>query len=128
VFIRLGSNDPDVSELFDKSIREAVVYLIDNGIVPIIGTKADRFEGSNLNNDILRQIAADYRIPLWEYDLVAGTMAGRGLDVDGVHMTTFYPHDYNLPEAYERGHAMHNLTALMVLDTVWKEVILAAHE
>jgi len=128
VFIRLGSNDVGVTELFNESIREAVQYAIDNGIIPVIGTKADRFEGSNQNNEILRQIAADFQVPLWEYDLVAGTMSGRGLDVDAVHMTTFYPHDYTLPEAYQRGHAMHNLTALMVLDTLWKEVILAARE
>lgn len=125
IFLRLGSNDVGVPELFDDSIRQAVQYAIDNGVVPIIGTKADRFEGSNQNNDILRGIAADFQIPLWDYDLVAGTMDGRGLDVDGVHMTTYYPHDYTQPEAFQRGHAMHNLTALMVLDTTWKEVILA---
>jgi LysM repeat protein len=128
IFIRLGSNDVGVTELFDESIREAVQYAIDNGVIPVIGTKADRFEGSNQNNEILRQIAADFQVPLWEYDLVAATMDGRGLDVDAVHMTTFYPHDYTLPEAFQRGHAMHNLTALMVLDTLWKEVILPAHE
>jgi LysM repeat protein len=128
IFIRLGSNDAGVPELFDRSIREAVAYAIEGGIVPIIGTKADRHEGSNQNNDILRQIAADFQIPLWEYDIVAGTMNGRGLESDGVHMTTFYPHDYTSPEAYTRGHALHNLTALMVLDTIWKEVILAATE
>ena len=113
-------------QLFDESIREAVQYAIDNGVIPVIGTKADRHEGSNENNEILRQIAADFRVPLWEYDLVAATMIGRGLDTDGVHMTGFYSHDYTLPEAYQSGHAMHNLTALMVLDTLWKEVILAA--
>lgn len=128
IFIRLGSNDSGVPELFDKSIREAVQYALDEGIIPVIGTKADRHEGSNQNNEILRQIAADFDIPLWEYDLVAGTMNGRGLDLDNVHMTTFYSHDYTLPEAYSSGHAMHNLTALMVLDTLWKEVILAASE
>ncbi len=126
VFIRLGSNDAGVPQLFDESIREAVQYAIDNGVIPVIGTKADRHEGSNENNDILRQIAADFRVPLWEYDLVAGTIVDRGLDADAVHMTGFYPHDYTLPEAYQSGHAMHNLTALMVLDTLWKEVILAA--
>ena len=126
IFIRLGSNDAGVPQLFDESIREAVQYAIDNGVIPVLGTKADRHEGSNANNEILRQIASDFQIPLWEYDLVAGTMAGRGLDTDAVHMTTFYPHDYTLPEAYQSGHAMHNLTALMVLDTLWKEVILAA--
>ncbi len=125
IILRLGSNDVGVPELFDESMRQAVQYAIDNGVIPIIGTKADRFEGSNQNNEILREIAADFQIPLWEYDLVAGTMEGRGLDTDNVHMTTYYPHDYTQPEAYQRGHSMHNLSALMMLDTVWKEVILA---
>ncbi len=126
VFFRLGSNDVGVAELFDQSMREAVQFSIDNGVIPVIGTKADRFEGSNQNNEILRSIAADYNVPLWEFDIVAGTIDGRGLDSDGVHMTTFYPHDYTQPDAFTRGHSLHNLTALMMLDTLMKEVILAA--
>ena len=54
------------------------------------------------------------------------TVPGRGLGNDQVHMTTFYSHDYSDPMAFSRGHALHNLTALMMLDTIWKEVILAA--
>ncbi|MFN2136278.1 MAG: hypothetical protein ACK2UK_10010, partial [Candidatus Promineifilaceae bacterium] len=126
LFIRLGSNDYGVPELFDKSIREAVEYALEQGVIPVIGTKADRGEGSDQNNALLRQIAADYDLLLWDFDLVAGTLPDRGLDEDHVHMTTFYAHDYTQPEAFLRGHSLHNLTALMVLDTLWKEVILAA--
>ncbi len=126
VFVRLGSNDAGAPQLFDESMRQIVEYAIDQGVIPILGTKADRVEGSNENNDILRQIAADYQLPLWEFDLVAGSVEGRGLDVDGVHMSSFYAHDYTLPEALQRGHALHNLSALMMLDTLWKEVILPA--
>jgi LysM repeat protein len=125
LFIRLGSNDYGVPALFDENIRLAVEYALQQGVVPVIGTKADRGEGSDENNNLLRQIAADYDLLLWDYDIVAGTIPGRGLDTDNVHMTSFYAHDYTLPEAFQRGHAMHNLTALMVLDTIWKEVILA---
>ena len=90
------------------------------------GYNIDRNEGSNQNNDIVRQISADYQIPLWEFDPVAGTLPGRGLDVDNVHMNTFYAHDYKDPTAFTRGHAMHNLTALMVLDAMINEIILPA--
>jgi LysM repeat protein len=124
LLIRLGSNDYGVPELFNESIRQTVEYALDQGVIPVIGTKGDRGEGNDSNNEILRQIAADYDLLLWDYDVVAGTLPGRGLDRDNVHMTTFYEHDYTLPEAFTRGHAMHNLTALMVLDTIWKEVIL----
>ncbi|CUS02372.2 protein of unknown function [Candidatus Promineifilum breve] len=123
VFIRLGTNDVGVGGMFDANIRQIVETAIAAGVIPIIGTKGDRHEGSNENNDILRRIAADYRLPLWDFDLVANTLPGRGLDVDAAHMLTFYAHDYNDPTAFTRGHAMHNLTALMVLDAVWREVI-----
>ncbi len=128
VLIRLGSNDSGAPGLYDESMRQIVQYAIDNGVIPIIGAKADRNEGSNQNNDIMRQISADYQIPLWDFDLVAGTLPGRGLDVDNVHMNTFYAHDYTDSTAFTRGHAMHNLTALMTLDAMLNEVINAGGE
>lgn len=124
--IRLGANDVGAPTLYDENMRQIVQFSIDNGVIPVLGTKADRNEGSNQNNDIVRQIAADYQIPLWEFEPVAATLPGRGLDVDGVHMNTFYAHDYTQPEAFQRGHAMNNLTALMVLDAILIGVILPA--
>jgi hypothetical protein len=123
LLIRLGTNDAGVPSMFDGNIRHIVDTAIANGVIPVIGTKGDRHEGSNENNDILRRIAADYRIPLWDYDLVADTLPGHGLDVDHAHMNTFYAHDYTDPIAFTRGHAMHNLTALMMLDALWRLVL-----
>jgi len=120
ILIRLGTNDVGVGLMFEANIRHIVDTAIAAGVIPVIGTKGDRHEGSNENNDALRRIAAEYRIPLWDYDHVADTLPGRGLDIDAAHMMTFYAHDYNDPTAFTRGHAMHNLTALMVLDAVWR--------
>jgi LysM repeat protein len=123
IIIRLGSNDAGVPGSFDFNVRQVVEYAIQQGVIPVIGTKADRFEGpGNVNNNILRQIAADFQIPLWDFDAIAVTIPGRGLDIDNVHLTTFYAHDYTSPMAFQRGHGVHNLTALMVLDAVWREV------
>ena len=120
VLIRLGTNDVGMGLMFEANIRAIVDTALAAGIIPVIGTKGDRHEGSNENNDILRRIATEYRIPLWDYDRVADTLPGRGLDQDAAHMMTFYSHDYSDPTAFSRGHAMHNLTALMVLDAVWR--------
>jgi hypothetical protein len=120
ILIRLGTNDVGVGGMFEANIRQIIDTAIAAGVVPVIGTKGDRHEGSNENNDILRRLAAEYRLPLWDYDRVADTLPGRGLDVDAAHMMTFYAHDYADPTAFTRGHAMHNLTALMVLDAVWR--------
>ena len=79
----------------------------------------DRFEGSNENNDILRALADEYDVPLWEFDRLADTLPGRGLDTDGVHLIIDeLPHDYTDPAAFQRGHAMQDLSALVVLDQV----------
>ena len=123
LFIRLGSNDVGIPDSTTRNFREIVEFTINSGVIPILGTKADRHDGpNNTNNNIIRQVAADYAVPLWDYDLIAGTIPGRGLDIDGVHMTTFFAHDYTSPVALTRGHGVHNLTALMALDTIWREL------
>jgi hypothetical protein len=124
VFIRLGVNDTSVPASFDSNMRDLVAYCLEQGVIPVLGTKADRLEGpGNTNNEILRTIAAEYEVPLWDFDRVAGTLPDRGLGPDGVHMTSFYSHDYNDPAAFRTGHGVHNLTALLMLDTLWHEVM-----
>lgn len=119
MFIRLGSNDRGVPELFERSLRALVEMCILNGVIPIIGTKADRFDGAqNINNEIMRRLASEYHVPLWDFDVLAGTIPGRGLLSDGVHMTTFYAHDWRDPAALMTGHGVHSLTALMMLDSI----------
>jgi len=119
VFIRLGSNDTQPA-VFDQYLRQVVDYWIANGVVPIMGTKADRHEGpDNADNNIIRKIAADYNLPLWDFDLIAQTIPGSGVGQDGVHLTSFYSHDFTDPTALQRGYGVHNLTALMALDSVW---------
>jgi len=117
IIIRLGSNDVGIPDSTERNLREIVAFCIQSGVVPILGTKADRFEGAgNINNDIIRRIAQDYQLPLWDFDLIAATIPNRGLGADNVHMTTFFAHDWNLPNAYTTGVGVHNITALMVLD------------
>jgi hypothetical protein len=119
LFVRLGSNDAGSPSGFRFNVKEVIEFASERGVIPIIGTKADRFEGSNENNDILRALADEYDVPLWDFDLLAGTLPGRGLDTDGVHLIIDeLPHDYTDPAAFQRGHAMQDLSALIVLDQV----------
>lgn len=119
LFIRLGSNDAGIPESVDRNLRQIVEYCIENGVIPIIGTKADRFEGaSNINNEIIRRIAVEYALPLWDFDVIAGTIPGRGLSDDGVHMTSYYAHDWRNSAAFRTGHGVHSLTALMILEKI----------
>jgi hypothetical protein len=123
VFIRLGSNDVGVPEMFNRNLRQMVEFCLNNGVVPVLGTKADQHEGSDINNESIRRVAADYAVPLWDFERVAQTLPDHGLVADGVHMTTFFAHDYRSPVAFERGHGVHNLSALIALDQVWRIVL-----
>jgi len=122
LIIRLGSNDAGSPDGFRYNMRLAVQYALDNGVIPVLVTKADRFEGDDTNNTILREIAAEYQIPLWDFDRVATTIPGKGLDADGIHMVYYTANDYSDPAAFQSGHALQDLTGLIMLDTIRKIV------
>jgi LysM repeat protein len=123
VFIRLGSNDVGVPEGFERNLREIVEFAIAQGVIPLLGTKADRRDGADSpNNAAIRRVALDYTLPLWDFDRIAGTIVGRGLDDDGIHLTTYFAHDYRNALAFQRGHGVHNLVALLMLDRAWRAV------
>lgn len=124
LFIRLGSNDAGVPDMVERSLRRIITYALENGVVPILGTKADRFEGGdNINNNIIRKLAQELNVPLWDFDVLAGTIAGRGLTADRVHMTSVVPLDYNQTTPLQTGHGVHSLSGLMMLE-VMLDVIL----
>jgi len=123
MIIFLGSNDAGSPGGFNVNYRQIVETLSDQGIVPVLATKADRFEGpENSNNIIIRRIAADYQLPLLEFDILADTLPGRGLGSDNVHLTYLEPLDYSSAEIFTFGYPVHNLASLMTLDTVRREV------
>lgn len=117
MLIRLGTNDGR-AELYEKYMRQIVQYCLDNGVVPVLSTKADRFEGDDSINEATRRIAAELRVPLWDFDRVAATLPGRGLTGDHAHLTVYGKNDYNDPEALSRGYPVSDLTALIVLDAL----------
>lgn len=122
LLIRLGSNDAGSPTGFSYNVRLVIEYAIANGIVPIIITKPDRFEGDNTNNEILRELAARYQAPIWDLDRVAETLPGKGLDTDQVHMVEYPANDFSDPAAFSSGHAMQDLAGLMVLQAILQTV------
>jgi hypothetical protein len=123
MLVFLGSNDAGVPGGFIQNYRQVVQSLIDNGVVPILATKADRFEGpDNANNLAIRQVAEELQVPLLEFDLLANTLPGRGLGPDSVHLTYLEPLDYTSPGLMSIGYPVHNLAVLMILDQVREEI------
>ena len=55
-----------------------------------------------------------------ESDLLAATLPNRGLTDDNAHLTTRNNNDYTDPDTFTRGYPMSDLSALAVLDAVWR--------
>ncbi len=119
VLIRLGTNEVGSPQLFEDNLRQVIEFSLENGVIPVLGTKADRLEGSDAMNDIIRALAAEYQVPLWDFGKAAEHIPGRGLMPDGFHLT-YAPPYYNDPAALQSGHGLQNLMALMALDAVWR--------
>lgn len=123
LLIFLGSNDAGSPGGFNVNMRQIVETAAEQGVVPVLATKADRFEGEdNVNNEMIRQIAAEYHLPLIDFDTLANTLPGRGLGPDNVHLTYNDNPDYTNPETFQIGYSVHNLAVLMGLDEVRRAV------
>lgn len=126
IFVRLGSNDAGAPSGYRYNMKQVVETSIANGVIPVLVTKADRFEGpDNINNNILRELAAEFNVPLLEFDLVAETLPNRGLIPNDVHMAErVAPHDFRLADTLQSGHAVHDLIGLIMLDELRQEMAL----
>lgn len=118
-FITLGSNDIWRPEVFEPQMREIIETLLEDGVVPIVSTKADDLEGDGSLNATLARLAVEYEIPLWNYWLAVQSLPNQGLQEDGVHIT-WAPNRFDDAQAMEKGWPVRNLTALQVLDVVWR--------
>jgi hypothetical protein len=116
--IRLGTNDTAPGDDYERAMRFAIDYCAAKGVIPVLVTKSDRFEGDNRHNETLRQLAAEYAVPLWDFDLAAAALPNRGLGHDNVHLTVGPDDDFTNPETLTFGYGLSDLTGLMMLDAI----------
>ena len=122
LLIRLGTNDTAAGDAYERAIIFAIEYSMDNGVIPVLVTKSDRFEGDDRHNNTMRALALKYKVPLWDYDVVAGTLPDRGLSGDSVHLTMYGVNDYTDPATLSFGYPLSDLTGLMMLDAIRRTV------
>jgi hypothetical protein len=104
---------------YEEYLSQIVEFWLEQGVVPIVGTKADNLEGDNGINAAIVRVADRYEIPLWNFWLAVQQSPTRGLSEDGFHLT--YARDYyDDPERLEAGWPIRNLSALETLDAVYR--------
>ncbi len=113
-------------ENYESYMRRIIEYTINQGVVPILATKADNLEGNNLINQTIAALAYEYDIPLWNFWAAVQPLPSHGLiaynasgEPDMFHLTHsegyFF---YNDPAGTQSGWSVRNLTALQALDAV----------
>ncbi len=130
--IMLGTNDvvstPD--DQFEADLRQVIEFTLAKGIVPVLSTIPSLFrtglEGrAEQLNAIITRLAREYDIPLWDYWSALQGLPNSGLGHDGVHPTwapAGHAADFT-PEYLQYGMVVRNLTALYVLDALWRQVL-----
>jgi hypothetical protein len=120
-FILLGTNDVNHQEVFEANVRQILDYLIEQGVVPILATKADNLEGNYSINAIIARLADEYDLPLWNFWLAVQPLPDHGLQGDLSHLTWASNH-FDDPVRMQAAWPWRNLTALQTLDFIWQAV------
>jgi hypothetical protein len=128
-FISFGTNeayyvhqDP-VS--FEHNMRIILDVTISRGIVPILSTKADDFEGDNTINLTIARLAVEYELPLWNFWLAVQPLPNQGMR-DPAHLSSvsfLNFTDFSIPHSMEYGMQVRNLTALQMLYFLWEQLV-----
>ncbi len=119
--VMLGTNDVYHQDTFETNLHTILDTLIQNGVVPILSTKADNLEGDQAINATIARLAYEYDIPLWNFWRAVQPLPDHGLQADGSHLTWAGPY-FDDPNRMKAAWPWRNLTALQVLQAVWRGV------
>jgi|GEM_PF-191194 len=130
--IMLGTNDSGgmpVAE-YQANLSRIVEISVEMGVIPVLSTIPPRLDvGDRVNefNNIIISVARAYDVPLWDYGAAMRALPGLGLSSDGVHPSAppgveSLTADFS-PENLAYGFTLRNLTALQVLDTLYRQVL-----
>jgi len=106
------------SKTYAAYMRQVVEYILSQGAVPILATKADNLEGDGSINAAIAEVANEYDVPLWNFWAVVQPLPDKGLSPDGFHLTfarNFFDDHRRMLNAWP----WRNLTALEAIDSIY---------
>ncbi|MDZ4766761.1 MAG: SH3 domain-containing protein [Chloroflexota bacterium] len=130
--ILIGTNDAPAFDAgtYGERLRQIIDQTIAANVVPILSTlppRADVNDNVIAYNATIRALANQYGIPLTDLYAALINLPNRGLSGDGIHLSEppgGVAASVNFTaDNLQYGATMRNLTALQILDTVWKQVL-----
>ncbi len=119
VFIQLGTGDHLLWREFEANYRKMIDYALQNGVLPVLVTKADALESQigkappDHINTIIRQLGKEYDMPVMDFALATQPYYNHGLQREGGN-------DFHLSVD---GIDAHILTTLQTLDVIWRSLL-----
>lgn len=97
-------------------LRRIIEQLLDEGVIPILATKADNREKDERVNRDMALLAFEYDLPLWNFWAAVSNLPNRGLYTrdDRPLQGDIYLTD--------EARGIHRMTALKTLNVVWRSV------
>lgn len=97
-------------------LRRIIEQLLDEGVIPILATKADNREKDERVNRDMALLAFEYDLPLWNFWAAVSNLPNRGLYTrdDRPLQGDIYLTD--------EARGIHRMTALETLNVVWRSV------
>lgn len=129
--IMFGTNDVGYRSAaeYERDMRRIVEVSERMGVVPILSTipnRPDMPDRVREFNQIVHQIGQDRAVPVWDYYAALEGLPNFGLARDNIHPSS--PNEWYQDAADFRsgnliyGYVIRNLTALQMLDSVWRLV------
>ena len=112
--------DSDLSGLRSRLLLHGQVLL---GVVEVPADSSPFGWKDAQINGIIAQLAWEYDIPLWNFWAAVQPLPNHGLAKDGFHLTHGDNFFFDVPQRQRTGYTLRNLTALQVIDVVWRELI-----
>lgn len=129
--VMIGSNDVAfmAPAEYEANLATLVDYIVNQGVVPVLSTIPNRvgYEGGVTTlNQIIRNTASNFGVPLVDYNTALAGLPNQGLSGDGLHPSS--PPDgpansghFN-GEMLQFGYTMRNLVQLQALDAIRRRV------
>lgn len=130
--IMIGTNDAPAYDgaAYGERLRQIIEQTIAANVVPVLSTLPPRTQYNERiieYNNVIRGMASQYGVPLWDLYSALVVLPGQGVGPDGVHLSVppgGAPATVDFSQAnLQYGTTMKNLTALQILDTVMNQVL-----
>lgn len=128
--IMFGTNDVSYRSAaeFQYDLERIIDLTVSWGVIPVLSTfpnRPDAPDAAAALNQVVRELAAGRRLPLWDYAAALAPLPDQGLAWDHLHPSS--PEKSNQlavfsAENLQYGYVVRNLTALQILDRIWRTV------